>query len=93
MSIYRSARKPHPVQDRSIADRNRRTICQVRGFCGPFINEEYYNDFPDPIWRGTGECLVCCNTCNSAVETEKRIAAERREEAVPAPGSAVAPVA
>jgi hypothetical protein len=63
---------PHPVQDQRVADQNRRTTCDVRGYCGPFVNESYYDSFPDPLWRGTGECVVCCNTCNVALEEEKR---------------------
>lgn len=83
MSIYSRARTPHPIQDPAVADHNRRTICEIRGFCGPFINEHYYNDFLDPIWRGTGECVVCCNTCNVAVEHEKRRAAIARGHRAP----------
>jgi hypothetical protein len=77
-------RIPHPIQNHRIADHNRRTTCDIRGYCGPFINEGYYNDFPDPMWKGTGECVVCCNTCNVAGEREKERAATARVQA-PAP--------
>ena len=72
MSLLTTLKVPHPIQDQQVADHNRRTICEVRGYCGPFINQLYYDQFPDPIWRGTGECIVCCNTCNVEVEEGKQ---------------------
>lgn len=88
MSLCSTVKLPHPIQDQRVADLNRRTICEVRGYCGPFINQSYYETFPDPLWRGTGECLVCCNTCNVELEEEKqgriaRAAAERPEALPP----------
>ena len=55
MSLYHVTKVPHPIQDQRVADRNRRAICEARGYCGPFINQSYYEQFPDPLWRGTGE--------------------------------------
>ena len=72
MTLITTLKIPHPIQDQQIADHNRRTICEVRGYCGPFINQIYYDQFPDPVWRGTGECIVCCNTCNVEVEEAKQ---------------------
>ena len=69
--MYSQAKAPHPIQDQHTADLNRRTICETRGYCGPFINQEYYDNFPGGLWRGTGECVLCCNTCNTALELEK----------------------
>jgi hypothetical protein len=73
MSQYISVHKlPHPIEDQRVADYNRRTICEVRGYCGPFINLAYYSQYPDPAWHGAGECIVCCNTCIVALEEEKQ---------------------
>jgi hypothetical protein len=71
------AKLPHPIADQKIADRNREAICEVRGYCGPFINLAYYRGFPDPAWHGVGECIVCCNTCNIVVEEMKQQEASR----------------
>jgi hypothetical protein len=64
-------RKPHPIRDYRRAVENHRTICGVRGYCGPFLNEEFYNAFPDPTWEGYGECVVCCSTCLIREEERK----------------------
>ena len=72
MSLPAIPKLPHPIQDQEVADHNRRTVCEFRGYCGPFINQSYYNQFPDPVWQGTGECIFCCNTCNVAAEEEKQ---------------------
>jgi hypothetical protein len=85
VSLSAVTKLPHPIQDQRIADRNRRTICEVRGYCGPFINQAFYEKFPDPLWRGTGECVVCCNTCNVELELEKRRRA-LRAPAIPIAG-------
>jgi hypothetical protein len=79
MSGLNVDKMPHPIRDQRIADRNRRTTCEVRGYCGPFINESFYDSFPDPLWRGTGECVVCCNTCNVGMEKEKERLARMAE--------------
>jgi hypothetical protein len=65
-------RKPHPIRDYRLAVENHRTICGVRGYCGPFLNEEFYNAFPDPTWEGYGECVVCCSTCLIREEERKK---------------------
>ena len=98
MSLSALVKIPHPIQDQSVADRNRRTICEVRGYCGPFINQSYYRRFPDPLWQTTGECVVCCNTCNVVVEDEKQQAAiagalQLRPNQSPSSGSPIPPPA
>lgn len=76
MSKHLAAHKiPHPVQTREAAERNRRSICDARGYCGPFINITYYGQYPDSNWHGVGECIICCSTCRVEVEQEKRVAA------------------
>ena len=65
-----------------------RMTCEVRGYCGPFINQEFYNSFPDPMWHGYGECVVCCSTCIVAQEALKRTRVEGtgpRHDAAPLP--------
>jgi hypothetical protein len=43
----------------------RRTArCEARGHCGPFANEAFYNDFPESMWHGMGDCLECGTTCH-----------------------------
>jgi hypothetical protein len=41
VSLSAVTKLPHPIQDQRVADRNRRTICEVRGYCGPFINQAF----------------------------------------------------
>jgi len=65
-------REPHPIRDFRRALENNRLVCGVRGYCGPFLNEAFYNAFPDPMWAGYGECLVCCSTCLVEDEEKKR---------------------
>jgi hypothetical protein len=58
-------RTPHPIQDARVALANRHAICERRGYCGPFINEEFYRAYPG--WEGYGDCLVCGSTvCSRA---------------------------
>ena len=76
MSLYHAKKVPHPVQSQATADTNRQGVCEKRGYCGPFVNEEYYANFPDPSWWGMGECVVCCNTCNIAAELDKKARVE-----------------
>lgn len=68
-------RVPHPVASYAEAQRNRREICDRRGYCGPFINSAVYDTFPDPVWHGCGECVNCCGTRKIAEEEEKRLRA------------------
>lgn len=65
-------RTPHPVGDLDTAKENRRLVCDARGYCGPFLNLEFYAAFPDPLWHGMGECLLCRNTAHAASEEAKR---------------------
>jgi hypothetical protein len=37
--------------------------CEVRGHCGPFANESFYNAFPEAWWHGMGDCVECGTTC------------------------------
>jgi hypothetical protein len=70
-SVQCVKRVSHPIRSLREAQLNRLNICQVRGYCGPFINQEVYDSFPDPIWRGSAECVVCCDTRNVAEEEAK----------------------
>ncbi len=79
MSSDLPIRKPHPIRDYRRAVENHRTICGVRGYCGPFLNEEFYNAFPDPMWNGYGECVVCCSTCLVTEEKRKMREGEGRD--------------
>ena len=67
-----SFRTPHPVGDLDTAKQNRRLVCDARGYCGPFLNLEFYDAFPDPLWHGMGECVLCRNTAHAATENAKR---------------------
>jgi hypothetical protein len=70
--VHPFRRQAHPITSLEQAQHNRLTICQVRGYCGPFINQQLYDSFPDPIWRGSGECVVCCDTRNVQEEEAKQ---------------------
>lgn len=67
-------REAHPVQDAETARQNAELICQPRGYCGPFVNEDFYDAFPDALWNGKGECALCGTTCD--VATQEAIRAE-----------------
>ena len=32
-------------------------VCRVRGYCGPFVNQTYYNSLA--VWAGFGDCVEC----------------------------------
>ncbi len=36
------------------------SVCQNRGYCGPFVNSERYDATPG--WEGIADCVVCRNT-------------------------------
>lgn len=67
-------REPHPIADAETAFQNGQLICQPRGYCGPFVNQGFYDAFPDPLWNGKGDCAVCGSTCD--VATQEAIRAE-----------------
>ena len=69
--MFEVERIPHPVTSYLQAQRNRREICDRRGYCGPFINCGVYDAYPDPIWHGCGECVHCCGTRRVADEEAK----------------------
>ncbi len=52
--------------------RGDREKCVARGYCGPFVNVEFYNAFPDPSWHGYGDCVVCHSTRLTTAEEAKR---------------------
>ena len=66
------AREPHPVPDQLTAARNGRQVCRTRGYCGPFINQAYYDAFPDTLWTGKGDCVLCGSTCDVSSEERAR---------------------
>jgi hypothetical protein len=45
--------------------------CEVRGYCGPFVNEALYDAFPEPLWHGMGDCLECGTTCHVPRELQR----------------------
>ena len=45
---------------RSAQPRRFRNACEQRGYCGPFANEEFYNEMPG--WEGMGDCVHCART-------------------------------
>jgi hypothetical protein len=59
-------RLPH-----SACGARRTTECEVRGYCGPFANEELYNAFPEPMWHGMADCMECGTTCHVPRELER----------------------
>jgi hypothetical protein len=67
-------RAPHPIEDLETAMQNGLLVCQPRGYCGPFINQDFYDAFPDPLWNGKGDCMLCGSTCD--VETQEELRAE-----------------
>ena len=65
------ARERHPVVDPDIAMQNAMLVCHPRGYCGPFINQDYYDAFPDAVWHGMGDCATCGTTRKVAPELIK----------------------
>lgn len=51
---------------------NRRLVCDRREYCGPFLNRAFYNAFPDPLWKGMAECVLCRSTVHVETEQSKR---------------------
>jgi hypothetical protein len=49
----------------------RRSICESRGYCGPFLNEELFDRFNGGEWRGTANCIHCGSTVNIGAELER----------------------
>ena len=39
-------RQEHPIVDVETAMQNGLLVCQPRGYCGPFINQDFYDAFP-----------------------------------------------
>ena len=50
---------------------NRRLICEPRGYCGPFFNEELFASQAGGVWFGCGTCVHCGNTVDVASELER----------------------
>lgn len=67
-----ATREARPVRDRETATQNGLLACRPRGYCGPFINRDYYDSFPDPLWSGKGDCLLCGSTCDVAAQEALR---------------------
>lgn len=38
-------------------DATPRTACESRGYCGPFVNQAYFNSLE--AWAGFGMCVEC----------------------------------
>lgn len=49
ISDDRARRQPQPE--------DARPICQVRGYCGPIINQAFYASLT--VWAGFGDCVEC----------------------------------
>lgn len=56
-------RQPVPLRLPVGAERGP-SLCESRGHCGPFVNQAYYNAFPEPMWRDMGDCVECGTTCH-----------------------------
>lgn len=74
LSVLRGA------NDLELAERNRRRICEPRGYCGPFADEEYFATFDGGLWLGSANCVHCGSTVNVGEELEKWEAALWRRE-------------
>lgn len=46
---------PAPARGRS--DHPYYLVCAARGFCGPFVNQMYYDSLT--VWSGFGDCVEC----------------------------------
>lgn len=66
------SRTPHARCPDDLAA-GRRETCEVRGFCGPFLNLALYDAFPG--WEGCGDCVHCGTTVRVG-EHEARHAGE-----------------
>lgn len=66
-------RVPVPVVDPGVAQENRRLVCDARGYCGPFVNQDFYDRFCDELWHGMAECAQCGNTVRPRSEETKRL--------------------
>lgn len=55
------------MQTQPGARARRRTVCDERGYHGPFTNVEAYDRHPE--WRGMGDCVVCGLTRDVARHT------------------------
>lgn len=66
--------------DPGTARRNRRYICEPRGYCGPFVNEEYFANCRRCEGRGTANCMHCGSAVEVAAELEKWEASLWRRE-------------
>jgi hypothetical protein len=60
-----------PVRQKVHTLRHGAAVCEARGHCGPFVNQAFYDAFPDSIWHGMGDCLVCGSTRLIGHETEE----------------------
>lgn len=77
-------RVPKPASDLKALERYAK-ICARRGYCGPFLNQEFYMAYPDPMWHGYGECAVCCSTRLVSAEEAKRRALTQAEDSLEQP--------
>lgn len=60
-----------PPPDPAPPNRSRRSVCESRGYCGPFANEDLVDRFEDGRLRGTAKCTHCGRTVSVAEELEK----------------------
>jgi hypothetical protein len=60
-----------PSRGPAEAEERRRSICEPRGYCGPFVNEELFDSFDGGAWRGTANCIHCGSTVNIGAELER----------------------
>lgn len=71
---------PCGVDDLAVTWRGTETTCQLRGYCGPFVNEEYYAGMEEEEWRGMADCRHCGRTVAVVDELEKWEAALWKRE-------------
>jgi hypothetical protein len=50
-------------------------VCEARGHCGPFVNQAFYDAFPETLWHGMGDCVNCGTTRKVEREYRKQYAA------------------
>lgn len=73
--IQRVERQPVPLRQTPAGER-RPSLCELRGHCGPFVNQALYNAFPEPMWHDMGDCVECGTTCHVRSHLEAMAAAQ-----------------
>lgn len=48
------------------------TVCEVRGYCGPFRDQDRFDTFSDRAWHGLAICRECGNTASVQLHEARR---------------------